>query len=76
MNNERRKELARAFELVEEALTIVQTVKDAEQEAVDNLSDRFPGSERVEKMEETVSSLEEADDALEQALVGIEAARE
>lgn len=76
MNNERRKELERAFKLTEEALAIVQDMKDREQEAIDALEEKFPGSEKVEKMGETLSALEEADDALEQALVGIESAKE
>jgi hypothetical protein len=76
MNNARRKELERAFKLAEEALTIVQGIKDDEQEALDNLEERFPGSEQVEKMGEVMEALGDADDALEQALVGIEAAKE
>jgi len=76
MNNDRRKELERAFKLVEEALSIVQAMKDEEQEALDNLEDKFPGSEKAVNMGLAVDALGDVDDALEQALVGIEAAKE
>lgn len=76
MNKERRKELESAFKLVEQALAIVQSVKDAETDAQDNLEERFPASEQIEKMGETIGYLEDADQSLESALVEIEAAKE
>jgi hypothetical protein len=76
MNKERRKKLEGAFKLVEEALAIVQSVRDDEIDAQDSLEERFPGSEQLEKMGETIGYLEDADKSLESALVEIEAAKE
>ena len=59
MNKARRKEIARAIELMDEAREILEAVKDEEQEAFDNMPESLQCSERGEAMEEYNSTLEE-----------------
>ena len=59
MNKTRRKEIARAIELMEQAREILEAVRDEEQEAFDNMPESLQGSERGEAMEGYISTLEE-----------------
>ncbi len=59
MNKARRKELAKAVELIERAREIIEVVKDEEQDAFDNLPESLQASERGERMEEFISALED-----------------
>ena len=59
MNKARRKELAKAVELIERAREIIEVVKDEEQDAFDNLPESLQSSERGERMEECISALED-----------------
>lgn len=59
MNKARRKEIARAIELMDEAREILEAVKDEEQEAFDNMPEGLQCSERGETMEEYIGTLEE-----------------
>lgn len=75
MNNPRRKELKRAWKLIEDAMALLEESKDAieavmeeEQESFDNLPDGIQCSERGEQMEEYISYLEEIMDCLEEKL--------
>ena len=65
MNKIRRKEIARAIELMEQAREILESVMDEEQEAFDNLPESIQGSERGEAMEECIYTIEEAIEALD-----------
>lgn len=65
MNKARRKEIARAIELIEQAREILETVMDEEQEAFDNMPESLQSTERGETMEEYISILEERIDALD-----------
>ena len=67
MNKPRRKELKRAVELLEEALSIIELCKDEEQEAFDNLPDSFQESERGEKMDEYIYYMEDVMMSIENA---------
>lgn len=59
MNKARRKEIARAIELMDEAREILEAVMEEEQEAFDNMPESLQCSERGEAMEEYISTLEE-----------------
>jgi len=60
MNKQRRKELARASELIAEAQNIIESVKDEEQEAHDNLPESIQYGEKGQQMEEYIDMLDEA----------------
>jgi RecB family exonuclease len=62
MNKERRKRLSEASDLIIKAQTIVEEVKDEEEEAYDNLPEQFQNGERGEQMQEYISLLEEVYD--------------
>ena len=59
MDKTRRKEIARAIELMDEAREILEAVKNKEQEAFDNMPESLQYSERGETMEEYIGTLEE-----------------
>lgn len=59
MNRERRKELSRAIHLIEQAAEIVEVVRDAEQEAFDNLPESFQNAERGQDIELWIDELDQ-----------------
>ena len=65
MNKARRKEIARAIELIEQACEILEAVRDEEQEAFDNMPENLQGSERGEAMEGYIGAIEEIMDYLD-----------
>ena len=65
MNKARRKDLTRVIALIEEARGILETVKDEEQEALDNMPEGLQQSERGETMEQYICTMEEMLDALD-----------
>ena len=67
MNKLRRKQLDRAFVLINAAMDIMRTVMDDEQEAYKNLPESFQNGERGEQMSGNIESLEEATGYLEDA---------
>lgn len=73
MNKQRRAEIARIRQRLEEANGVleelwgdIEAVRDEEQESFDNLPESIQGSERGQKAEEAISSLDTAYDDLEQ----------
>lgn len=76
MNNDRRKQLERAKALLEEALSIIETCRDEEQEAFDNMPEGLQQSERGEKAEAACSALDECADGTQTAIDSIETAVE
>jgi hypothetical protein len=58
MNAERRKQ-------IEEAMHILESVRDAEQEAYDNLPESFQSGEQGDAMQSAIDSLERAISHLE-----------
>lgn len=60
MNKVRRKEIARAIELMDQAREILESVRDEEQEAFDNMPESIQTSERGEIMEDYIYTLEDA----------------
>lgn len=65
MNDTRRKELAKAIDLIDRARYIIDDVKDEEQDAFDALPEGLQQSERGEKLEKNVDSLDEISDFLD-----------
>lgn len=74
MNRTRRKCLANLSELLEELRISVETLRDEEQEYMDNMPENLQGSIRYEAAEEAVSNLEDAMDSIGDAISSIEEA--
>ena len=68
MNKLRRKELNSIIEILEEANSRLEMVKDEEQEAFDNLPEGIQYSERGEQMEEYVDDMDTAYDSIQEAI--------
>ena len=64
MNNQRRKQIQKALNLLAEAKDILEEVMNAEQEAFDNLPESIQYSEKGEAMEDNIYNLEEFIDFL------------
>ena len=65
MNAQRRKDIAKAIELLEEARAIIDNAAEEEREAYDNIPDYLNSSDRALKLEENADSLEEVSSELE-----------
>lgn len=65
MNKVRRKELARVVDLLDRARDLLETIRDEEQEAFDNLPESIQYSERGETMEGYIGTMEEMLDYLD-----------
>ena len=76
MNDARRKELDRAFGLIEEAKSIVDSVKSEEQDAFDNMPEGFQQGERGQAMEAAISAMDDVESDLDNAISNIETAKE
>ena len=62
MNKQRRKYLAEAVEKLSEAMSIVEDVRNDEQDAFDNMPESLQYCERGEQMEEYIDNLDGAYD--------------
>lgn len=58
MNAQRRKEIAKAIALIEEAIAILDYAAEEEREAYDNLPESLQSSERGERIEECADAIE------------------
>lgn len=67
MNKQRRKRLGKAFDLVSEAMEILEDIKTEEQESYDNLPDNFQDGDKGEEMQNYIEMLEEASNYLDDA---------
>jgi response regulator of citrate/malate metabolism len=72
MNKQRRKQIEKATALMQEALDILENVKDEEQDAFDNMPEGLQGSEKGELMEEIIDYLEDSYGNLEYAIEDLE----
>lgn len=67
MNEKRRGRLRDALKMLSNAASIVETVRDSEQDCMDNYPENLQGTEKFERMEDAVDSLsdtlEKIDDA-------------
>ena len=76
MNDKRRSGLKSAIDLLIRASEIVSSVKDDEEDALDNMPENLQASDRYEKMEDAVAALEEAEESIESAIDSINSASE
>lgn len=76
MNKKDRKELEKALELLSQAQEIIDSIKVGEQEKFDNLSEGLQQTEKGQKFEETVSTLEDAWNGIDEAVGRINEAME
>lgn len=76
MNAKRRKELEKVIELIEDAKSQHEALKDEEQEAFDNMPESLQYSEKGERMEEIISNLDDSFSELESAIENITSAIE
>ena len=60
MNKQRRKQLQEASKLIAQAQGIIESVKDDEQDAHDNLPESMMYGEKGQQMEEYIDMLDEA----------------
>jgi len=65
MNKVRRKKLWEAYELLGQAMSMIDEVKDDEESAFDNMPENLKESERGEAMQEYISSLEDISSTIE-----------
>ena len=75
MNNQRRKKLNEACSLLSKAATIVDCVKDEEQDSMDNMPESLQDSERYSIMEDAVDAMDDALNSINEASECIEKAR-
>ena len=71
MNKLRRKSLKEAIGLLEQAQSIIECVKDEEQEAYDNLPESIRDSDRGQTMDEIIYNLEAYLDSISDMVEGI-----
>jgi len=64
MNAMRRKQIARAIQMIYDAQEIIEMVKEEEQEAFDNMPESLQESERGETMYDNIDTLSEISDNL------------
>lgn len=69
MNNKRRKDLAKADKLLQEAFEIVEKIRNEEEEAKDNTPESF--SDRIDEMESCIYDLDEALENIENAQMSL-----
>jgi len=60
MNKERRKQIKKTAELIEELMTALEGLKDEEQEYYDNMPDNFQSGEKGDKAQTAIDTLEAA----------------
>jgi len=76
MNADKRKELAKAIQLLEDAKSIIESIQEQEQECFDNLSEGLQQSERGQRFEELAGILGDAVGSVETAIEEVESASE
>jgi len=72
MNKARRKELSEAAEMLRNAYSIIESCKDDEEDAYDNLPESFQDGERGEEMQEYIDAMDEAMEQIDEAANAIE----
>ena len=60
MNKQRRKEIARAVAMIEEAKSILETCRDEEQDYFDNMPESFQDGQKGEDAQTAIDALDEA----------------
>ena len=75
MNVERRKEIDRAVELIEQAQQILAVAAEEEQDYFDNIPEAFQDGERGERANEAAEALEEVATNMADAMETLEEAK-
>ena len=65
MNCSRRKSLREAVSLIEQAVSIIESVSESEQDALDNIPENFQSGDRAVRMEEVVDLMDSSAESLE-----------
>ena len=65
MNCSRRKSLREAVYLIEKAISIIESVSESEQDALDNIPENFQSGDRAGRMEEVVELMDSSAESLE-----------
>lgn len=76
MNNERREQIESITGKLADLREQLEGIKDAEQEAFDNMPEGLQSSERGERSQEAINNLESAIYFIEEAEPNLESARE
>lgn len=76
MNSRKREKLKNAIDLLERASALISDVLDDEQDCLDNMPENLQSSEKYERMEAAISSLEESIEQIDNAKDGLENAAE
>lgn len=76
MNATRRKQLAKLVEQLESIMSDIDTIREQEQEAYDNMPDSIQESERGDRMSEIIDSIQYAYDNVSDAVDNINEAIE
>ena len=74
MNKIRRAELQKIYDTLSDTLESLEILKEEEEAYLDSIPENMQGSERYEKAEEAVSSLEGSISSIEEACSSIEEA--
>lgn len=74
MNKQRRKELAKAKDMLTEAMDILVAAGEEEQEYAENMPENMQGSEKFEKAEQASSDLMDAVSEIENLILTIDGA--
>lgn len=72
MNKERRKRLGEAFDKCAEIVEILESVKEEEEEAYENLPDNFRDGDKGDEMQNYIEMIEEVTGYIEDAQSVIE----
>ena len=72
MNKARRKQIEKALDLLQQASEIIAEVGDEEEEAFDNIPESIQESERGEKMQEYIDTIDEAVGAIDEVKDNLE----
>lgn len=72
MNKARRKELSEAAEMLRNAYSIIESCKDDEEDAYDNLPESFQDGERGDEMQKYIDAMDGAMEQIDEAANAIE----
>ena len=72
MNKQRRQRLREVNIFMNSLLTTIETIKDIEESAYDNIPENLQESSRAYEMEDNIDNLEDAIDSLSDAINSIE----
>lgn len=76
VNDGLRKKLKEASDKLAEAKTIIEEVKDEEEEKLETMPDNFKEGDKGEKMQEVIDNLEQALNGLEDVVAYVDSAAE